>query len=390
MSDESRIRVTHILTKPELGGAQANTLYTVGHLDRRRFAPALVTSPRGPLAAEMAALEDTRVTFVPELVRPIRPLTDWEAMERLVAILRQSRPHIVHTHSSKAGLLGRVAARRAGVPVVIHSVHGFPFHEWMPRARRTLYWALERGAARLTDHFICVARSDIRKGVKAGIFTEENVELIRSGIPLEPFRQAEGLGVAVREEMGIPAEAPLVAMVACLKPQKDPLAFVEMAARVREQVPEAWFLLVGDGILRPEVMAAGERLGLGKHLHLAGWRRDIPAVMDALDVLVLTSRHEGLPRVVPEAMARGRAVVATAVDGTPEAITEGETGCLVAPGDIAGMAERVTWLLQDPRRGKRMGEAASRQVSEFDIDDMVRRQERLYDGLMAQRRGEAA
>ncbi|MCZ6746774.1 MAG: glycosyltransferase family 4 protein [Acidobacteria bacterium] len=390
MSHESRIRVTHILTKPELGGAQANTLYTVRHLDRRRFAPALVTSPQGPLAAEMAALEDTQVTFVPELVSPIRPLTDWVAMERLVAILRQSRPHIVHTHSSKAGLLGRVAARRAGVPVVIHSVHGFPFHDWMSAARRTFYWALERGAARLTDQFICVARSDIKKGVQAGIFTEEHVQLIRSGIPLEPFRQAKGLGAAVRQEMGIPAKAPLVAMVACLKPQKDPLAFVEMAARVLEQVPEAWFLLVGDGKLRAQVMAARRRLGLGERLHLAGWRRDIPAVMDALDVLVLTSLHEGLPRVVPEAMARGRAVVATAVDGTPEAITEGETGCLVAPGDIDGMARRVTWLLQDPLRGKRLGEAASKQVGEFDIDDMVRRQEQLYDGLMARRKGDAA
>lgn len=389
MSHEPRIRVTHILTRPELGGAQANTLYTVRHLDRRRFAPALVTSPRGPLAAEMAALQDTQVTFVPELVSPIRPLTDWEAMERLVAILRQERPHIVHTHSSKAGFLGRVAARRARVPVVIHSVHGFPFHDWMPRVRRVFYRALERGAARLTDQFICVARSDIRKGVKAGIFTEKNVQLIRSGIPLEPFRQAEGLGAAVRAEMGIPATAPLVAMVACLKPQKDPLAFVEMAARVLQQVPQAWFLLVGDGELRAEVMAARERLGLRERLHLAGWRRDIPAVMDALDVLVLTSLHEGLPRVVPEAMARGRPVVATAVDGTPEVITEGETGCLVAPGDIDGMARRVTWLLRDPLRGKRLGEAASKQVGEFDIDDMVRRQERLYEDLMARQRGEA-
>lgn len=390
MSDEARIRVTHILTRPELGGAQANTLYTVGHLDRQRFAPALVTSPEGPLAAEMASLQDTQVTFVPELVVPIRPLTDWEAMARLVDILRQSRPHIVHTHSSKAGLLGRVAARRAGVPVVIHSVHGFPFHDWMPAARRTFYRVLERGAARLTDQFICVARSDIRKGVAARIFTEEKVQLIRSGIPLQPFRQAEGLGVAVREELGIPATAPLVAMVACLKPQKNPLAFVEMASRVLRQVPEAWFLLVGDGELRAQVTAAQERLGLGERLRLAGWRRDIPAVMDALDVLVLTSLHEGLPRVVPEAMARGRAVVATAVDGTPEVITDGETGCLVAPGDIDGMARQVTWLLEDSRRAKRLGDAASQRVDEFDIDDMVRRQEQLYDDLMARHTGEAA
>jgi len=390
MPSDSRIRVTHILTKPELGGAQANTLYTVRNLDRRQFAPALITSPLGPLAAEMAALEDAQVTFVPELVRAIRPLTDWEALERLVAILRRSRPEIVHTHSSKAGLLGRVAARRAGVPVVIHSVHGFPFHDRMAPARRAVFRALERGAARLTDQFICVARSDIRKGVAAGIFTEDKVQLIRSGISLGAFQRAAGLGAAVRHELGIPAAAPLVAMVACLKPQKDPVTFLKMAARVLAQVPEAWFLLVGDGELRAQVEAARQELGLGERLQVPGWRRDIPAVMDALDVLVLTSLHEGLPRVVPEAMAGGRPVVATAVDGTPEAIAEDETGYLVAPGDPDGLARRVTWLLRNPREGKRLGEAARRRVTEFDIDDMVRRQERLYISLMAQQNGAAA
>ena len=350
MPDANRIRVTHILTKPELGGAQANTLHTVRHLDRRDFAPALITSPQGPLAAEMAAIPDADVDFIPELVRDIRPLSDWEALSRIVDLLRRSRPHIVHTHSTKAGLLGRWAARRAGVPRVIHSVHGFPFHDHMPSARRTLYKALERNAGRMTDRFICVARADIRKGVEARIFTEAKVELIRSGIDLAPFTKAQGSGQALRAEVGIPADAPLVGMVACMKAQKDPVAFVEVAARVLAQIPGAWFLMVGDGELRPQVEAARARLGIQPRFRLLGWRRDIPAVMDALDVVVLTSLHEGLPRVVPEAMASGCPVVATAVDGTPEAVTDGETGYLVAPRDVDGLTRHVVALLQGPGR----------------------------------------
>jgi len=390
MPDDSRIRVTHILTKPELGGAQANTLHTVRHLDRRVFAPALITSPQGPLAAEMANIDDAEVAFVPELVRDIRPLTDWEALSRIEALLRRSRPHIVHTHSTKAGLLGRWAARRAGIPTVIHSVHGFPFHDHMPAPRRALYRAVERHAARMTDRFICVARSDIRKGVEAGIFTEDKVELIRSGINLAPFREAPGCGRSLRTELEIPADAPLVGMVACLKPQKDPLAFVHMAARVLTRVPGAWFLMVGDGELRPQMEIVRDRLGIKPRFRMVGWRRDIPAVMDALDVLVLTSLHEGLPRVVPEAMAGGCPVVATAVDGTPEAVHHGETGYLVAPRDVDGLTEHVVGLIQEPDRARTMGEAGSRKVAEFDIDLMVTHQERLYSGLVERFNREAA
>jgi glycosyltransferase involved in cell wall biosynthesis len=390
MSLATRIRVIHILTKPELGGAQANTLHTVRHLDRERFAPGLITSPSGPLAADMAEVPDATCWFVDELVRELRPARDWQAGRRIADILRRTRPDVVHTHSSKAGMLGRWAARRAAVPVVIHSVHGFPFHDYMPAPRRSLYRALERAAARLTDRFICVSRADIAKGVAAGVFREQDAELIRSGIELAPYRRAAGSGAAVRSGLGIPADVPLAGMVACLKPQKDPLAFVAAAAAVRKRVPDAWFLLVGDGQLRPAVAAAVSRLGLADRLVLAGWRRDIPAVMDALDVLVLTSLHEGLPRVIPEAMASGRPVVATAVDGSPEAVAEGETGHLVPPRDPEAVAARTAALLADPARARRMGAAARERVAEWDIDEMVRRQERLYERLLAGRAREAA
>ena len=174
--------------------------------------------------------------------------------------------------------------------------------------------------------------------------------------------------------------------MACLKPQKDPVAFVEVAARVRREVPGAWFVLVGDGALRARVEEARRCHGLEDRLLLVGWRRDIPAVMDALDVLVLTSLHEGRPRVVPEAMASSRPVVATAVDGTPEAVTDGETGFLVPPRDAACAAGRVVELLTDPSRARSMGEEGLRRVPEFDIDEMVRRQESLYKELVEKRR----
>ncbi len=330
------------------------------------------------------------MTFLPELVRPIRPLTDWEALERIGETLRRLCPDIVHTHSSKAGILGRWAARRAGVPIILHTVHGFAFHDHMAAGKRAIFRTLERSTARITDQFICVARADIDKGVRAGIFSPDEVSLIRSGIPLEPFRQAAGRGAAVRRQLGIPDEAPLAGMISCLKPQKDPLTFVRMAARVQARIAGAHFMLVGDGELRSEVERAAAEAGLSGRLHVTGWRRDIPDIVDALDVLVLTSLHEGLPRVVPEAMAGGRPVVATAVDGTPEAVRDGETGFLVAPRDVATLVERVVPLLQDRPRARRMGAAAAGLVEEFDIDTMVRRQESLYARLAASQEERAA
>jgi glycosyltransferase involved in cell wall biosynthesis len=386
MAQGNRIRVTHVLTRPELGGAQANTLYTVRHLDRKRFEPALVTSPDGPLAQEMASISDAEVTFLPDLVREIRPVRDWQAGRELIDLLRRTRPEIVHTHSSKAGILGRWAAHRAGVPVVIHTVHGFPFHDHQAAPYRSLCVALEKATARLTDRFICVARADVDKGEANGVFRREEAVVIRSGIALRPFQEGAGSGAVLRRELGVPAGDPLVGMVACLKPQKDPVAFVEVAARVRREVPGAWFLLVGDGALRGRVEEARRRHSLEDRLLLVGWRRDVPAVMDALDVLVLTSLHEGLPRVVPEAMASSRPVVATAVDGTPEAVTDGETGFLVPPRDAETAAGRVVDLLTDPPRARSMGEEGLRRVPEFDIDEMVRRQEGLYEELVEKRR----
>jgi glycosyltransferase involved in cell wall biosynthesis len=377
-----RARICHIITLLELGGAQQNTLHTLAHLDRRRFEVSLVAGRGGLLDAEAESIPDLELHFVPDLARKIRPLRDFVALAKLTELLRRIRPDLVHTHSSKAGILGRWAAHLAGVPLLVHSVHGFGFHDQMPFAERELYRALEAWTASLTCRFIAVSRANLQAGIRAGIFPSEKVTLVRSGVSLAAFRNGVSPG-ALRPSLGIPPQAPVVGMVACLKPQKAPLDFVRVAGKVLRRVPQAHFLLVGDGELRGAVEREASLASLAGHFHLLGWRRDIPSVFKNLSLLVLTSRWEGLPRVVPEAMAASLPVVATRVDGTPEAVGDRETGFLLEPGDVEGMAERVVWLLEHPEEARAMGRRGSQRTPEFDIDLMVRRQEDLYDELLS-------
>ena len=377
-----RARVVHAITMLELGGAQRNTLYTVAHLDRARFAPALVAGPGGMLDAEARALADVSFETCPSLRREVRPLDDLRALLDLTARFRRLKPAIVHTHSSKAGILGRAAAARAGVPVIVHTVHGWGFAPTQGKATRALFTWLEKWAGRRTTQWIAVSRANARVGAARGIAPESAFEIVRSGVALDAFRAAAGNG-RLRAELGLGAETPLVGMVACLKPQKAPLDFVAVAARVLARRPDAFFVLAGDGELRGAAEREIAAAGIGARVRPLGWRDDPATIVGDLDVLLLTSLHEGLPRVVPEAMAAGKPVVATAVDGTPEAVADGETGFLRAARDVEGMAAAVASLLGDPALARRMGAAGAARAGEWDIDDMVRRQEALYERLLA-------
>ena len=381
------IPVCHVITRLDLGGAQENTLYTVAHL-RPPFRARLLCGPGGFLDDETRR-RGLPVVFVPALVRPIRPWSDVAALTRLTRIMRRERPLIVHTHSSKAGILGRLAARMAKVPIVVHSIHGFGFHDAQPAPLRRALQAAERAVTPLTTHFIAVSRANLERGAALGIIPPGRGSLIRSGIPIADFEAAArraGAGEAggLRRELGVPEDAPLVGMVACLKPQKAPLDFVEVAARVAASEPRAWFLIAGDGELRGAVEARARLLGIAGRLKILGWRRDVPRLMAGLDVLVLTSLWEGLPRVLPEAIAAGVPIVATGVDGTADILIDGETGRVCPPHDIAGLSAGVAGLLRSPSEGRSLAERARRVLPEFGIDAMVRAQERLYERLLAE------
>jgi glycosyltransferase involved in cell wall biosynthesis len=376
------ITVVHLITKLELGGAQQNTLFTVAHLDRSRFRPILIAGEPGLLDREAASLSGVSFYQVPSLVRPINPLADLLALIKLTFLLTRLKPTIVHTHSSKAGILGRLAARLAGVPIILHSIHGFgftPSHH--PIAQRFLI-ASERLAARVTTGFISVSEANRRQGIELGLFAADRCTVIRSGIDRALFQTARVDRSAKRRGLGLDQARPVVGMIAPFKPQKAPLDFVRMAALVHATRPDAQFLLVGDGELRSAVEAENERLGLSGVVHLAGWRRDIPEIMRCLDVLVLTSRWEGLPRVYLEALASGVPVVGTKVDGATEVIQEGVNGYLVEPGDVRRLAELVLSLLNRPEEAVRMGLAGRALPDEFDIYEMVRQQEREYERVL--------
>ena len=373
----------------EMGGAQQNTLYTCRHLDRERYDPLLICGPGGLLDADAAAAGGpaVRTIFVRWLVRPIRPLHDLFAIIALWRILRREKPDIVHTHSSKAGILGRLAAWFARVPRIIHTYHGFGFNDEQKPWVRFAFVMAERFVAPISDRLVVVASQNVEKALVHGIGRRNQYVVIHSGIKVadfqgpaaDPARAGAGEASRVRAELGMPPAAPLVGMIGPFKPQKDPCGFITVAATVAAAVPDARFVLIGDGVLRPDVEAAVRRLGLQNRVALPGWRRDIPAVLHALDILVMTSLWEGLPRVFLEAMAVGRPIVATDVDGAQDAVVEGKTGYLVPPRAYDLLAERVMHLLRHPDEARRMGARGRERVSpRFEIDVMVQRLDELY------------
>jgi glycosyltransferase involved in cell wall biosynthesis len=376
-----RTRVLHIITRLEPGGAQRNTLYTVEHLDRSEFEVALAWGPGDALDRDAERIGDLRREPVPEMNRPLSPRRDLAALRRIRELLRELGPQIVHTHSSKAGVLGRLAARLERVPVVIHSIHGYGFTPLQPAPLRALFVIVEKIVGRWTDHFIAVSKQNLQLGLELGLFGPERVSVIRSGIELGRFRQAQN-GTELRDRIGVPSSAPLVTQIGNFKPQKAPLDFVRMAAAVSRELPETWFVMVGDGRLRPAAENLARELGVADRMVFCGWWDDVPGLLAATDVSVLSSRHEGLPRAVVESLAAGVPVVATAVDGTVEVVRDGVNGCLVEPGDVDGLARGVTELLGDSDLRRRMSVAAGDGLDEFDIDRMVRQQEELYRCLL--------
>jgi len=390
----NRTKVVHIITTLELGGAQQNTLFTVAHLTPSVYEPVLISGTEGILVEDAMKLEDVEVYLIPELVREVRPLKDVIALLKLRRILKHLKkstavktPHahsalIVHTHSSKAGILGRWAARLAGIRVIIHSIHGFSFNDFQPSLVKAFYIFLERVTSPITTQFIAVSNANIEEGIHRRIFTRDKVILIRSGIEIGTLQDVTLERIHKRRELGVDAEIPLVAMIACFKPQKSPLDFVRIAKIVSDEISEARFLLVGDGILRSKIEKMRERLKIEDKILLVGWRRDIPEIMSCSTILILTSLWEGLPRVLPQAMASGIPVIATGVDGTPEAIQDGVNGFLLPPGDIDGMAEKIIYLIRHPEKAREMGEKGKRLVKEFDIWKMLEQQEELYAHLL--------
>jgi len=377
-----RPKIVHFITRLELGGAQQNTLYCVCHHDRTRFDVGLWAGEGGILDSEARAIEQADVRILPWLVHPIDPVRDAAAVLRLASMLRDV--DLLHTHSSKAGILGRAAARLAGVPGIVHTVHGWSFNDVQPAVTRRLYVEAERAAARVTNRIVCVALFDRDRGLASGIGHASQYRIVRSGIDPSLYGAPEGARERLRETLGAAPHDVVVGSIANFKPQKSPLDFVEAARLARLRDPRLRFFIAGDGELRPSAERAIAEAGLGDVVHLLGWRDDVAELLAAMDIFLLTSLFEGLPRVVLQAMAASVPVVATDTGGVAEVVVDGETGRLVPPGNPAAAAEAIVALADDAETRRRFAAAArSRVGDEFDSRRMVRDLEDLYDEVLA-------
>ncbi len=304
---------------------------------------------------------------------------------RLILLFKKEGIDLVHTHSSKSGILGRWAARLAGVPVVVHTIHGWSFHNHLNLPSKYFYCFLEKITARFTDKLIAVSRSDIQKGLRNHIATKDKYLLIHYGISRDEFVNCHIDIHKKKKELGLDPGSAIVGMVACLKPQKSPQDFLYVASLMHKNNPKIKFILVGDGILRKQVEHWIDTLNLQDSFVLTGWRRDIPEIMRCLDVLVLTSLWEGAPIVFLEAMSCRVPIVAYNVDGNQELIKDGINGFLVAPRDFAGLAERTNKLLEDRNLLEEMGRSGFNLAMNngYSLGRMLKDLDHLYCRLAA-------
>lgn len=367
------IRVAHVITRLIAGGAQENTILSCQAL-LGRFDVHLISGP--PEGVEGSLVEDARrrgirVTIVPELVRRVAPFRDVEALRKLAGLFEAERPSIVHTHSSKAGILGRAAAAIAKVPVVVHTNHGLPFYPGQPGPVRAAWWALEWLASRRTHATVCVGEEMRRQSIAARLGRPESFEVIRSGMELERFAAAR----SVRARLGLPEDAPVAGCVARFAAHKGQRFLVEAAP------PGVRLLFVGDGEERARVEALAKAKGVEAVFTGHVTPEEIPDLLASMDALVHPSLWEGLPRVAVQALLVGRPVIAFDRDGAREVVIEGETGRLV--GDVDSLRRALIDVLGRPDRGRSMGEAGRRRFAhEFDARAAGERLAGLYGRLL--------
>ena len=382
-----KIKIVRVIARLNIGGPAIHVTNLTAGLDPRRFESLLVTGTENPGEGSLldAALRrGIRPIVIPEIVgeASLKP-RDLKALVALYRLMRTERPQIVHTHTAKAGFLGRLAARLAGVPIVLHTYHGHVLHGYYSPMKSRLLRRMERVLARMTDRIIAVSEQVQADLVRYGVANHEKISVVPLGFDLGPFLNNAADRGALQREMGLGNGERLVGIVGRVFPIKNHRLFLEAAARVAAEEGDARFVVVGDGILRPEMEEHVQRLGIADRVFFTGWRHDLPRIYPDLDVLVVSSRNEGTPVSAIEAMASGRPVVATRVGGLPDLIDDGKTGVLVPSEDAPALAAAILRVLRDPDTAHRMGEAARAQVRDrFRTERLIADLERHYMELL--------
>ncbi len=388
--DAKPIRVLHIITRMIVGGAQENTLLSVIGLDAMpEYEVTLMSGIDKGREGELLSMarEKCRLIIVPEMGRSINPFSDLTAFWKIYNLIRKGRYHIVHTHSSKAGVLGRIAAWLAGTPIIVHTLHSLVFHDYQPWFINKSWRGIKKMCAPITDFFISVSQIIVDKAVAAGVDKPEKFRTIYSGMELDWFLNAKFDSQKVRREFGIPEDAPVVGKIARLFPLKGHDQLMDAAPEIVKRVPDVRFFLIGDGILLEHLQKRAGNYGILENFVFAGLidRERIPEMISAMDVVVHTSLREGLARVLPQALAMGKPCVSFDIDGAPEVVINDKTGYLVEAYDNERLAESISRLLKDADLRAQMGENGRQHVDPaFRSETMVKEIAEVYDMLLKQ------
>lgn len=380
-------RVLRMIARLNIGGPAIHATLLTERLDPSRYTSFLLAGTEEPGEGNYLALHGrslARLEIVPSLGREIRGPRDLGALGAIVRAVRHIRPHVVHTHTAKAGALGRLAAWLCRVPVVVHTYHGHVLDGYFSPAKTRLFVSIERGLARVSTRLVAVT-PQVRDALLAhGIGARDRFEVVPLGFDLEPFASASRGTRVLHRELGIPVESRLVTIVARLVPIKAHDVFLAAAALVAPSRPDVRFLVVGDGERRAELERMAGDLGLAGRVRFLGWRADLAGIYADSDVVGLSSRNEGSPVALIEAMATGCPVVSTRVGGVSDVVSDGETGLLVPPGDDAALAESIGRVLDDSDLARRLGVSArTASVSRYGAERLLGDIDALYTHLLS-------
>lgn len=396
---ENRMKkIIHVITRMDMGGSAQNTLLTCLGLDKQKYK--IILAHGRSLESAMTQLEKeivdqqlnkakkqgVRLISLDPMVRRIDPVSDFKTLLTLLRLFMKEKPDIVHTHTSKAGILGRLAAGLARVPIIIHTPHGHVFWGHFRKIFSAVFFIIEKLMEPMTDRFIALTKGEKKDYLKLALTRKEKVETIHSGVDVRRFIDAQidapPDASKKKSQVGVSPDALVVGTVGWLLPIKGPMVLLKAMEGVWPHYPDAELVYVGKGELEAELKEKTALMDVSDKVHFLGWREDIPQLIQMMDIFVLPSLNEGMGRVLIEAMASSKPVIGSDVGGVPDLIIPNVNGLLVPPGNVRKLSGAIIKLIQDKALRKQMGRQGKRRVAQFDISNMIYKIDRLYDELL--------
>jgi glycosyltransferase involved in cell wall biosynthesis len=378
------INVLHIHTLPIISGSGINTFLSMRGMDKSLYAVELAVAPGGPLI-ELVGQHGIKVHSFKHFVQPLDPFKDLLALLDLYVFLRRKSYHVIHTHNSKAGFIGRLAGKWARVPVIVHTVHGFAFHNQEPPWRQALFRNLERLAAHWCDKMIFISQPLIDWAFREGITRNSKVVKVYSGIELDHFRPVSAEEKKrIRKKWGIGPRDSVIGIVSKLWEGKGHATLIHAFREIKKEMARAKLVIVGEGYLYEDLVALVDRLGLEDSVLFTGFQMDVFEIIATFDVAVLPSFFEGMGRVLLEAMAMEKPVVASRVGGIPELVEDGVNGFLVNPGKIQELKEGLLRVLRDKKLARKLGRQGRKKTTDrFSAEIMIQSIDEIYRELLS-------